>query len=178
MQHHKSRCQDSISECLSTGLSTHQSHDLPPEAIVGLGFRLWYSGCNSGQLVLWEKAWQLYVKALGVQRAQAATNELARWVTSVARNTTREIRIFPHDASYFCRDECLAISMIASCQHNACPALKACAFALIENAFVDNVVMHSERMANVLTDSGVVVPSPCIINAANFIDGEQDQLIH
>ena len=101
MRRHKSDQPESHIESLVVVRKPQNYQTLAPEAIVGLGFRLWYSGCSSGQLVLWEKVWQLYVKTLGVRRAQTATNELARWVTSVSRSATREIRILPHDASYF-----------------------------------------------------------------------------
>lgn len=138
------------------------------ELIVGLGFRLWYRGCTTGQLVLWERAWQLYVGALGVPRAQLATNQLSCWVRSLSQSATRDLKLNSNNSATFCRDEQLAISMIAACQHNACPAMRACAFALIENSNLDTVVRHSENFAGTLSSVNVIVPPAHIVNAATF----------
>jgi len=38
----------------------------------------------------------------------------------------------------------MAIAMVAASQHGACPALRACAFALLENSAIDDVVEGAE----------------------------------
>lgn len=103
-----------------------------PERLVGYGFRYWMRGRLTGDLRPWEAAWSLYAGMFGTARAQIAVGALSDWVIAVARGTGRAIEIADPNCPEFCQDECLAISMIAACQHNTCPAMRACAFALIE----------------------------------------------
>ncbi len=118
-----------------------------PERLVGLGFRHWLTGYRTGNISCWEQAWQLYETALGPQAARAVVNELSGWVRAVSATARRDIDICPLDCTRFCQDECLAISMVAASQHQTCPAMRACAFALIESAMIDEVVTHSESFA-------------------------------
>ena len=37
--------------------------------------------------------------------------------------------------------------MIAACQHNACPAMRACAFSLLGCSMIDEVVQGAESFA-------------------------------
>ena len=79
-------------------------------------------------------------QALGPNAARTAVSELSAWVRAVSAAARREITVSATDCAAFCRDECLAVSMIAACQHNTCPAMRACAFALIESSLIDEVV--------------------------------------
>ena len=74
------------------------------------------------------------------------------------------------EACAFCRDECLAISMIAASQHNTCPAMRACAFALIESAHLDEVLHHADTYAITLRSQNKVVSPDWIVNANAFCD--------
>ena len=47
----------------------------------------------------------------------------------------------------FCRDECLAISMVAAAQHSACPAIRACAVALLGSSKIDEAMQGAEEFA-------------------------------
>jgi hypothetical protein len=42
-------------------------------------------------------------------------------VRTIKNKARREIEVFPMGCKGFCRDECIAISMVAACQHDACP---------------------------------------------------------
>lgn len=53
------------------------------------------------------------------------------WSLAVEACAVRPVTVLPVSALGFCRDECLAISLVAACQHDACPALRACACALL-----------------------------------------------
>lgn len=142
----------------------------PPELLVGLGFRGWVAGYQSGELHSWEAVWRLHTDALGARAAQTAVGELAEWAKCVARASAQGIRVRPFHACGFCRDECLAISMVAAQQHDACPALKACAFALIESAALDDVLARTSAYAATLAELDRVVSPAWIVNANAYLD--------
>jgi hypothetical protein len=122
-----------------------------PERLVGLGFRYWMLGRKTGDIGSWERAWHLYCGVFGQCGARLAVGSLSCWVGAVNRSAQRDIQVFPQDCSSFCRDECIAVSMIAACQHNTCPAMRVCAFALMESSMLDRVTMEAQVFADVLT---------------------------
>jgi hypothetical protein len=58
--------------------------------------------------------------------------------------------------------------MIAACQHNTCPAMRACAFALIESSLIDEVVHHAESFAVTMRGLDRVLSPGLIVNAAAY----------
>jgi hypothetical protein len=123
-----------------------------PERLVGLGFRLWSLGTLQGEIGCWERAWNLYAERLGAGNARRAVTDLSLWVAAVNRSAAREIEVFPEPCRSFCRDECLAVSMIAACQQDTCPAVLAYAFALAESEGRDAVLSAAQRFAATLAD--------------------------
>ena len=71
-------------------------------------------------------------------------------------------------ASGFCRDECIAIAMIAACQHNACPAMRACAFSLLGCSMIDEVVQGAESFAATMRGADQVLP-PSFSHGASLL---------
>jgi hypothetical protein len=143
------------------------------ERLVGLGFRYWVGGYQSGDIKFWEEAWRIYSEALGPRAAKTAVSELSAWVRAVSAAARREIEVFTGGGNRFCRDECLAVSMIAACQHNTCPAMRACAFALIESSLIDEVVHHAETYAITMRGLDQVLPPNLIVNAAALSASQQ-----
>jgi len=143
---------------------------LAPELLVGYGFRGWIAGYQTGDVSCWEQVWRLYSNLLGSSRAKVAVGELSAWAKSVAAAARHGVEVKPLGACDFCRDECLAISMIAACQHNTCPAMRACAFALIESSLVEDVLHHAGAYAVTLRSLDKVVPPAWIVNANSFVD--------
>ncbi|HXF53974.1 MAG TPA: hypothetical protein VNK52_07610 [Hyphomicrobiaceae bacterium] len=137
-----------------------------PERVVGLGFRYWMLGLNTGNIRCWEKAWSLYSGLFGAASARVAVGELASWVGALNTASCRNIAVLPETCPSFCRDECIAIAMIAACQHHTCPAMRACAFALIESSMIDGVVCKAQTFADTLAalehrlSSGSIVAAP------------------
>ena len=113
-----------------------------PERLVGLGFRYWMLGSQNGELDQFERAWRLFSGECGVAGGRIALEHLADWVHCVGRTSKRPIKVAAPSFTELCTDERLAVSMIAACQHRTCPALRACAFALIEHSTIDGVVDH------------------------------------
>lgn len=105
------------------------------ERLVGVGFRCWMAGFDTGDIQCWESAWRIYSDKLGPDAAKTVIAELGCWarVLNVAR--AREIRYFPFyhplDRLQFCEDECTAIGMIAAGQHGMTDIVRDSACALI-----------------------------------------------
>lgn len=140
------------------------------ELLVGHGFRGWISGYQTGDISHWERVWRLYSSVLSPQTARATVSCLSGWAKSVQAASRRRLVVGNAEACRFCRDECLAISMIAASQHSTCPAMRACAFALIESELVDEVVDHAETFAVMLRGSDKIVSPQWIVNANSFCD--------
>lgn len=118
-----------------------------PERLVGLGFRYWLMGFRTGDIGCWEKAWSAYSAALGANAARDAVTELSCWVRAISHHAQRDLETAPFECDRFCRDECVAIAMIAASQHNVCPAMRACAFSLLGCSMIDAVVQGADRFA-------------------------------
>jgi hypothetical protein len=137
---------------MQSDCALHFAPCLPePERIVGIGFRYWMLGLMSGEIGCWEKAWGLYSGLFGTASARIAVGNLSSWVSAVGASSQRDIEVFPERCRSFCRDECIAIAMIAACQHNTCPAMRTCAFALVENAMIDGVIEKAQAFADTLS---------------------------
>ncbi len=135
-----------------------------PEHLVGFGFRHWMLGHQTSDLGCWEQAWSLYVTELGVERADAAIRGLSSWVRILGQTSCRRIDVGEPCDKAFCRDECLAVSMIAACQHQTCPALRACIFALIETNAVDRVASEAQAFADTMFDYELVLSPASIVS--------------
>lgn len=160
---------------LRTSLATHGSIASPattplalgrPERLVGVGFRLWLSGLKTGDIRFWEQAWCTYSSCMGPAVAKSAVSELASWVRLIKGHSQRELQTAAPGCDRFCGDECVAISMIAACQHNACPAMRACAFTLLGCSVIDEVVEVAENFAHTLQDADQVLSPALTCNPA------------
>ena len=139
-----------------------------PERLVGLGFRLWFSGLKTGDIGYWEKAWCAYSSAMGATAAKSAVRDLSCWVRAIRQHSQRDVETAAAGCDGFCRDECVAIAMIAACQHEACPAMRACAFALLGCSMIDEVVGGAESFAHTLQQADRVL-SPAAANTCALI---------
>ena len=123
------------------------------EWLVGVGFRCWLAGYDTGDIACWENGWNEYARALGTERAKRAVTELACWVRAVRATASRKIEYSPFGCPGFCADECMAISLIAASQHHRCPAMRACALALTGSDLVDPVIDAANAFADVLQEA-------------------------
>ncbi len=130
----------------------------PPEQLVGLGFRYWLTGFRTGDISCWERAWCAYSSALGARAAKGAVTDLSCWVRAINRHARRDLETAAVDCDRFCRDECIAIEMISACQHNACPAMRACAFALLGCSMIEEVVEGAENFAATMRGADQMLP--------------------
>jgi hypothetical protein len=125
------------------------------EWLVGVGFRCWLAGYDTGDIACWETGWNEYSKALGPERAKRAVTELACWVRALRSCAAREIEYYPFGCSGFCQDECMAVSLIAASQHQSCPAMRACAAALTGADSVDLVLDTASSFGDVLQEANM-----------------------
>lgn len=124
------------------------------EALVGLGFRCWLSGYKTGNIQCWESCWLHYSRELGSRHAREAMTDLSSWVNAVRCHALRDIELLPRNCQSFCRDERLAVALVAA-NHNACPALRACAVALLGTEQVEPVLRTAAHFAITLETAGV-----------------------
>ena len=135
--------------------------------LVGFGFRFWLTGFRTGDITCWERAWRAYARVLG-GAAKDAVSDLSWWVHCISRHSQRDLSIAAVECDRFCRDECLAIDMIAACQHHACPAMRACAFALLGCSMIDAVVEGAESFAATMREADQMLP-PCFSHDATLL---------
>ncbi len=138
-----------------------------PERLVGVGFRCWLGGLSSGDIACWEEAWNTFSGTLGHDRAKLLLIDLSQFVRAVKTTTQRDIEVYPSGCRGFCRDECLAISIIAACQHDVRPALTASAAALIGSDDIGDTLNGAQtfanglRQANQMLSAESVCPATC-----------------
>ena len=139
---------------------------MTPERLVGVGFRGWYVGYIFEDTSCWEAVWNIYARTLGPKPAEMAMSELSAWVRAVHNSRCRNIETLPPGCAGFCTDECVAVSVIAACQHDHCPALRACAFALLGSSEVDPMLEEATGFAHVLLDVDQYLSRSAICNVS------------
>lgn len=141
---------------------------MTPERLVGIGFRGWVAGYEYQDVSCWEHVWNIYADVLGPPTAKQAVTELSCWVRQLRQISCRRIEVYPLACSGFCRDECIAISVIAAAQHNRCPALRACAYALTEASQIDTMLDEATHFADVLKAAEQELSPGMVCNVAGI----------
>ena len=90
------------------------------------------------------------------------------YVTVVPVETVIADTDLVNDSAGFCRDECLAISLVAACQHDAGPALKSCAFALLGSSNLGRALVATEVVARTLSGAGCLLQAHGIVETVSF----------
>lgn len=162
----KPRGADAAASIASACLTCPRPCLLGPARLVGVGFRCWLAGYQTGDIACWEVAWNSFAVALGPARAKRAVTDLSCWVRAINSAAQRPIEVFPAGCATFCRDECMAVSMVAAGQNSVCPAMRACAYALLETSDVEQVVDSARAFGDALRDVDLVLPPDAILNAA------------
>ncbi|KUO56909.1 MAG: hypothetical protein APF80_11265 [Alphaproteobacteria bacterium BRH_c36] len=140
------------------------------EILVGHGFRGWIAGYQTGDVGCWERVWRLYSNTMSPASARVVVGCLAAFAKSVNCCSRRKVEVGAAGQCGFCRDEVLAVSMVAASQHNTCPAMRACAFALVETALLDDVLHHADTFAITLRSQQYVISPRWIVNANAYVD--------
>ena len=147
------RSETFLSQTLS--MSAIESRFLPPgENLVGFGFRCWLGGYLTGDMDCWQRCWELFLDRLG-SNADAAVADLSDWVNAIRFCGLREIDLLPPDCPSFCRDECLAVTLVAANRHNHCPGLKVCAYALLGADNIEPALQTAGQFGQTLEKFGI-----------------------
>jgi hypothetical protein len=141
------------------------------EWLVGVGFRCWLAGYDTGDIACWETGWNAYARSLDTERAKRAVTELACWVRAVRASASRKIEYYPFGCALFCPDECMAISLIAASQHHRCPAMRACALALTGSSLVEPVIDAANGFADVLQEADLLLSPEAVAALATAAEG-------
>lgn len=136
-----------------------------PERLVGVGFRCWLAGFETGDIASWQTAWEHYESSVGAEAAKPLVMTLSHFVRAVMANAERAIETYPETCRGFCRDECLAISIIAACQHDARSALCACARALLGSSDIGEALDKAQDFAGGLKSAGQMLNASSICSA-------------
>lgn len=146
-----------------------ETRKLTPELLVGLGFRGWLAGYEYQDVSCWESVWNTYTAELDAPVAKRAVMELSCWVRQVKQVSCRPIEVYPLSCAGLCHDECIAVSLIAAAQHERCPALRACAFALTGASDVEAMLCEAGEFAAVLAEARVVLSPEAICCVAGIV---------
>ena len=128
-----------LSPCAQSGLldaappATLDPHDgcyfeRPPERLVLEGYRRWLAGYDSGSVTPWEMTQALYEELLGAAEGRRVLAELSHFVRTLRQCAACPLRSFPFGAHHVCRDECVALGLIAALQHDDQGAVATSAF--------------------------------------------------
>lgn len=86
------------------------------EQLVIEGLRRWLDGYRTGSIDCWERAWNLYACALGVERARATMTGLSCYARALNAWTKGGVHTLPYDCPRRCPQECLAVALVAASQ--------------------------------------------------------------
>jgi len=135
---------------------------LHPEHLIGLGFRYSMACLRPDSGDCGPHACRLLTTAISAQgfpanlRNQFTARALA--ITSTAR---RPIRLHALDDPDLTPDERLAVALVAAAQHAHCPALTACASALVGSSgpghHLGRVLAATQIIAHTLSAAGTVI---------------------
>jgi len=132
----------------------HKCQNHTPEQLVGLGFRGWLAGYEYQDIAYWNDVWRIYIDVLEPKQAKHAVTDLSSWVRTIKQTARRPIQTLSPGCCGFCEDERIAIAIIAASQHDHCPALQACARALLGSPHVDAMLNQASGFALMLAAAG------------------------
>lgn len=133
----------------------------PAEKLVLEGYRRWTAGYESGSVVPWEMALALYSEILGESGGRQVLAELAHFVRTLGRCAACPLRAFPFGSRHVCRDECLALGLVAGHQHGDGRAVELCLGALACAARAAEVSAAAAGFASMLAERHrVLLPIP------------------
>jgi hypothetical protein len=135
--------------------SCEQSREGHPEWLVGLGFRCSLSCLRATANAPAGEACAVLSDALAkAGLPEAILDTFLSWGLAVECDAAKPVTVLPVASAGFCLDECLAVSLVAASQHPRCPALSACALALLGSSDGARTLAASAEVASVLAAAG------------------------
>jgi hypothetical protein len=140
--------------------------------MVGRSFRCGMLARREASGLSWSYAWQELAGVAGATSADNLVTALGHFVETVDRTAMRRIEVLPKGCPGLCRDECLAVSVVAAAQLGACPALKACIYALIQGGNIDACISAAGTFSSALKAAGQSLPPDVVCNALALMPGD------
>ncbi|CAN5338485.1 hypothetical protein BH10PSE7_BH10PSE7_16730 [soil metagenome] len=131
--------------------------DRKPERLVVTGLRCCLAGYDFGDIECWETAWRSYRDELGTVHARQLIGELQFWVRTIRAEAVRPLTVYPYGCTHVCRDECMALSLIAALQDRDTSTAFMAAYYLSGGAARDaavELVASGEAFAALLFTAG------------------------
>jgi hypothetical protein len=148
----------------------------PADVFVGKGFRDWVTGFRTGELVHWERAFSLAEQTVGLDAARDVCRDFSQWVRLLSERSCRDLQVLNPGSACFCRDECVAMALIAAHQHRACPALQACAMTLLQCEPGGEVSALSESLADRLKAANQVLSTQAMDHVVRYAGAPAEYL--
>jgi hypothetical protein len=126
-----------------------------PERLVLLGLRGWMAGYETGDIACWEAVWNDHARTLGPQTAKPLVTELSCMVRLLRRGTCPLARFYPPPCRFLCRDECLALGLIAGCQAEAWAAADSAARKLAGANSAESLLTSGRLYAAALSQANL-----------------------
>lgn len=103
--------------CAFIGVGENANLRRQPELLVLEGYWHWLAGYISGEIQPWECVRQKYAELIGGRQARLVLSDLAHWVRVLGLSRADGLTHFPSGCAHLCRDECLALALVASAQN-------------------------------------------------------------
>jgi hypothetical protein len=145
--------------------------------MVGRSFRCGMLARRENPTIAWSYAWQEIAGVAGTGHAEPIFVALGAFINSVESAAARRIEVLPKGCPGLCRDECLEVSIVAASQLSACPALKACVFALIDSGNVEPCIQSAGLFSTALSNAGQTLPPDVVCNALALMPGPAGRML-
>ena len=132
----------------------------PAERLVISGYRNMMAAYELCDGDCWEEIWRSFTHELGSQAARRTVGEVQYWARTLRANSERPLAFYPNRSLQLCKDECMALSLVAAAQAGDSDAGCHAAGMLIgteEGSRVHEVWQASSHLAAALRCSGQVM---------------------
>src|SRR5690606_24546787 len=106
---------------------------------------------ETGSLAPWELGVSLYENLLGLEEGGRAMADLSLFMRALRRCANCQLRSFPFGAQHICRDECLALGLIANLQHGDEDTARICVGAMACPLRCGEVAKAAQPLVETLT---------------------------
>ncbi|MCX5495248.1 hypothetical protein OSH11_11065 [Kaistia dalseonensis] len=150
--------------------------DRLPERLVVEGFRRWMQGCDRGSVACWEMAANLFTEEFGLIEGHRMLGELVQWVDALRAGMDHPADLSPYECPRLCRDECVAVAMIAASQSGDAKSLSTAVNAFVRPEARDATMRAAQAFAHALAETGLIlipVPDAVIRDVAEWPGRQQ-----
>jgi hypothetical protein len=138
--------------------------DRAPERLVVEGLRRWMMGGEAGSIANWSRAAEFFVDELGAVDGRRLFLAFVRWLDTLDAFMDRPAMTSPIECPRLCRDECMALAMIAAAQYADCDGVMTASSRLVSPEGLAPAVEASSCFAAALAGAGHhLMPVPAAV---------------